>query len=130
MEDALVSYGGSVMAAKTERAIGAKVAAYRKAAGLTQEELAARLNLAYETISRLESGRNLPSLKRLEKVADALGVRLTDLIQVENPAPARSLSEKDRLIESFAKELRAESTEDIIFIRDIVRRIIRKVHRR
>ncbi|MDL2313545.1 helix-turn-helix domain-containing protein [Desulfovibrio sp. OttesenSCG-928-C14] len=55
---------------------------YRKTAGLSQEELGARLG--YETanyISCLEIGTRKPSVELLFKIAHALGVKPSELIQ-------------------------------------------------
>lgn len=49
--------------------------------GLTQDELAARLNTQQSSISRLESGRSKPRLGFLERVVDALGGVLKIQIQ-------------------------------------------------
>ena len=48
----------------------------RLAKGLTQEQLANLLNTKQESIARLESGRSLPSLSTVKKVAEALGAEL------------------------------------------------------
>jgi len=48
----------------------------RKAAGLTQKDLAARTGIAQADISRLENGNANPSLKTLQRLADGMGMRL------------------------------------------------------
>jgi transcriptional regulator with XRE-family HTH domain len=53
----------------------------RRAAGLSQTELGFRLRVASQEISRFESGRVCPRLTTLLRVARALEVPLTDLIQ-------------------------------------------------
>jgi len=52
----------------------------RNAAGLTQAELAERANLAFETISRIESGREPPSLWPAVSLADALSAPLDGIV--------------------------------------------------
>ncbi|OLT37680.1 hypothetical protein BJF79_29240 [Actinomadura sp. CNU-125] len=54
-----------------------------RALGLTQARLAELSGLDQPTISRLESGARIPPLPVLERVAEALGVRLT--IGIEKP---------------------------------------------
>lgn len=44
--------------------------------GLTQEQLAEKLNTKQESIARLESGGSLPSLSMVKKVAEALDAEL------------------------------------------------------
>ncbi|OYQ33746.1 transcriptional regulator [Niveispirillum lacus] len=45
-------------------------------AGLTQEELAARMQTSQSAIARLESGRTIPSARTLARFAKATGTRL------------------------------------------------------
>ena len=47
----------------------------RTAAGLSQQELAERMGTTQPFVARLESGRNLPSLRTLLKVAKATGTK-------------------------------------------------------
>ena len=48
----------------------------RRAAGLSQKELAERMGTAQANISRFESGNYNPSLAFLQKMADSLGKNL------------------------------------------------------
>ena len=48
----------------------------RKAAGLTQKELAMRTGIAQADISRLENGNANPSLRTLQRLAEGLGMKL------------------------------------------------------
>jgi transcriptional regulator with XRE-family HTH domain len=48
----------------------------RVRAGLTQEQLADRMETSQSVIARLESGRSRPSTQTLERVAAATGTRL------------------------------------------------------
>jgi len=57
--------------------ISASISRARIAAGLTQEQLAERLNTKQSAIARLEAGKRLPSLNYLSAIASALS---TDLI--------------------------------------------------
>lgn len=52
------------------------VIAARVQAGLTQEELAERMDTSQSAIARLESGRSKPSTQTLAKLAAATGTRL------------------------------------------------------
>jgi predicted nucleotidyltransferase/DNA-binding XRE family transcriptional regulator len=51
------------------------VAATRRAAGLTQAELAHRLGTTQAAVARLEGGHRDPTLRTLRKLADALGMK-------------------------------------------------------
>jgi predicted transcriptional regulator len=48
----------------------------RKAAGLTQKDLAARTGIAQADISKLENGNANPSLRTLQRLAEGLGMKL------------------------------------------------------
>src|ERR1700704_7049452 len=48
----------------------------RAAAGLTQEQLAKRMDTTQSVIARLESGRTRPSTQTLERLASATATRL------------------------------------------------------
>jgi transcriptional regulator with XRE-family HTH domain len=48
----------------------------RNRAGLTQRELARKMGTTQPVVARLESGRSRPSMRTLEKLADATGSRL------------------------------------------------------
>jgi transcriptional regulator with XRE-family HTH domain len=59
-----------------EFALAAEVAKARNRSGLSQAELARRMNTTQSTIARLESGRGRPSTRTLGRFADATGHRL------------------------------------------------------
>ncbi|MFN4073763.1 MAG: helix-turn-helix domain-containing protein [Thermus sp.] len=64
----------------TLKQIGARVLAYRKRIGLTQEELAEASNLHRSYVSQLERGLVNPSFQSLARIATALGVSVCDLL--------------------------------------------------
>ncbi|MGH4029672.1 helix-turn-helix domain-containing protein [Actinomycetota bacterium Odt1-20B] len=67
--------------------IGALVRARRRAASLSQAELAARSGTGQAAISRIESGRDTPTLQVLDRIATALGCTLTVSLDPEQPSP-------------------------------------------
>lgn len=60
---------------------GAFIAQLRKEQGLTQKELADRLNVTDKAVSKWETGKGFPDVKLLEPLAQALGVSLVELMQ-------------------------------------------------
>lgn len=58
-----------------EFAIARELIAARARAGLTQEEIAERMQTSQSTIARLESGRAMPSMRTLSRYAEATGSR-------------------------------------------------------
>ena len=59
-----------------EFALARAVIEARVTAGLTQEQLAQRMETTQSVIARLESGRTRPSTQTLERLATATGTRL------------------------------------------------------
>jgi ribosome-binding protein aMBF1 (putative translation factor) len=59
-----------------EFALARAVIGARVTAGLTQEQLAQRMDTTQSVIARLESGRTKPSTQTLERLATATGTRL------------------------------------------------------
>jgi len=60
--------------------IGARVRSRREAAGWSMRELAGRVGVSQPFISKLESGRLLPSVSTLYALAAALGTRPSELL--------------------------------------------------
>ena len=52
----------------------------RKKKGMTQEELAARLNVVRQTISKWEKGLSVPDAELLTKLAEILEVSVSQLL--------------------------------------------------
>lgn len=65
---------------KIAKRLGDAIARKRAERGLTQEEVAERLGVGNEAISRMERGVVLPTLARLFDFADALGCRIDELL--------------------------------------------------
>ena len=74
-------------ALEEEFALASAIIEARSRAGLTQEELAARMETSQSAIARLESGRMIPSGRTLKRFAKATGTRLR--ISFEPMRPAR-----------------------------------------
>ena len=60
--------------------IGERLRKLRKSAGLTQEELAERVDVHLNTISRWENGVDVPKTFKLKRLAEALHVSETELL--------------------------------------------------
>ncbi len=59
-----------------EFALAAAIIEARARSGLTQEQVAQRMNTTQTVVARLESGRSKPSTRTLERFAKATGARL------------------------------------------------------
>jgi ribosome-binding protein aMBF1 (putative translation factor) len=63
------------------RAVGENVRSARDAAGMTQAALSIKAEIDIPNISRIESGKHMPTLWTLNKLANALNVSLARLVQ-------------------------------------------------
>ena len=61
--------------------MGANIRKIRAEKRLTQKELCRRLRVDVSYFSNLENGRKNPTLATLDKIAKALGVRMTELVK-------------------------------------------------
>lgn len=69
------------MSKATRQLLGQRIRKLRKENGLTQERLALMVNIQQSYLSRLEAGDRNPSFDLLVKIADALGMTLSELFK-------------------------------------------------
>ncbi|MGH2853023.1 MAG: helix-turn-helix domain-containing protein [Solirubrobacteraceae bacterium] len=75
--------------ADADHALAAAIRRLRKERGLTQEELAHAAGVTFGTVSRLELAQGEPGWMTVRKIAQALGLTLSELgtaIDAEDPA--------------------------------------------
>lgn len=77
------SMGIPEMNALDER-LGRSISRHRKALGWTQAQLAERVSIQAETLSRIENGRKAPSLPLVGRLAKALELELHELLRLQN----------------------------------------------
>ena len=73
---------------------------FRKARGLTQEELAVRLNVVRQTVSKWEKGISVPDADTLQKLADILEVSVSQLLGGD---PEQSPQQRDEIAQQLAR---------------------------
>ena len=64
---------------------GAFIKAKRESLGLTQQDLSAKMNIDYQSISRLERGKVAPTLHWCYRLAEALEIELPTLLKDFSP---------------------------------------------
>ncbi|CAD7520588.1 transcriptional regulator [Aeromonas hydrophila] len=69
------------------KAVGRAIAYQRQQRGMTQEEVAERLQIGMEAVSRMERGIVVPTIVRLAELAQIFGCELTDLLRETSPRP-------------------------------------------
>lgn len=85
------------------------IKALRKAKGLSQEELAIKLSVVRQTVSKWEKGLSVPDAGMVIQIADALDTTVNTLLGEETPEPEEPESTKalaaklEVLNEQFAK---------------------------
>ena len=96
---------------------GAYISRLRKKADMTQSELAERLNLTRQAISKYECGDSFPDISILIEVAEVFGITLDELISSGHP------TEKEAAIlgsavegQDLCSELEKQSISDIVNI--------------
>lgn len=65
------------------RMINENIRKFRKAKGISQEEMAVKLNVVRQTVSKWENGRSVPDADVLMHMAELLGVSVSQLLGVE-----------------------------------------------
>lgn len=68
-----------IRSSKLAKCLGRNIAARRKQLAWTQDQLAERVEVDAETISRFERGAHLPSLPTLDRLASAMQVQIGEL---------------------------------------------------
>ena len=99
-----------------QKKIGSFFKELRKEKGLTQEQLAERLNVSGRTISRWETGNNMPDLDILIEIADFYKVDIRELIDGE-----RKSEKMDKEIEETVLKVADYSNEE-------KNRLMKKLH--
>lgn len=66
------------------------IKAFRKNRGLTQEELAIRVNVVRQTVSKWEKGLSVPDADMLQKIAEVLEVTVSQLLGEEKEVEHRN----------------------------------------
>ena len=82
--------------------------------GLTQEQLAARVGVEVETISRLERGVHSPSLSMLETLSGELNIAIANLLQEKEPEQ----TPESEIIATYLSKLKVK---DRLFLIDFVK---------
>lgn len=59
----------------------------RKANHMSQEELAEKVDVSRQTLSKWETGESLPDIEKCMLLADLFGVTLDDLVNFQSPEP-------------------------------------------
>ncbi|MDR2689524.1 MAG: helix-turn-helix domain-containing protein [Azoarcus sp.] len=92
-------------------AVGRAIARQRLRSGLTQEEVAERLGVGSEAISRIERGVVIPNIARLLEFATIFGCDAAELLTGASPRPDDQASRIGRLLATLEHPDRQMVTE-------------------
>ena len=98
-----------------KKTLGSFLAALRKANGLTQRELAEKLNVSDKTISRWERDEGTPDLALIPVIAELFGVTSDELLRGERkaageePSGAKGVKQRRRLLAASLSRYRNRS---------------------
>lgn len=98
---------------------GGYLSRLRKKADMTQAELADKLNLTIQDISRYENGDSFPEVTALREIADVFGIPLDTLIQSGGPTADEAKILRDMAV--GAEAVRAESISSIVGVAPLLR---------
>ena len=104
--------------------IGALIAELRKEKQLTQEQLGEKLGVSQKSISRWETGKNMPDISLLKPLSIELGISVSELIEGERNEGLEEKKEKyiEQVLE-YTIETRKDNSmlwNDINFITTVI----------
>jgi len=103
--------------------LGKRLAERRRAIGWTQDQLAERIGVDAETVSRFERGVTVPSLITLDKLASALRCRTAELLSESSIEPT------DQAVRMSA-QLTSLTSRDREFVVDHIKRLCDQLRKR
>lgn len=93
--------------------IGNRIRMYRKESGLTQEQLADKINVTKSRVSNWEQGINRPDADILADICRALNVSPSSLLDVR--LSADDLSDRERkVIQAYRNKTEVQQAVDIL----------------
>lgn len=108
--------------------IGEFLRELRKGKGLTQEQLAEQFNISRRSVSRWETGSNLPDLDILIEMSDYYGVELKEILNGERKGEKMNEELKETVLKvaEFSNEDKRKLTERMnkLFIAGLVAAVI------
>ena len=92
---------------------GEMIAERRRAMRMTQEELANKLGLSNDAVSRMENGRMAPKMSRFQDIADVLGCSVADLFRKADAKASDRAATMVGILEPLSDEAQ-EALVDIV----------------
>ncbi len=106
------------------RMIGKRIRSYRRAAKITQEELAGAIDCSVSYISHLERGKAHISVLRLIEIAECLKVDAGEILRGTTP------NTNDFLEPEFKSGISKMSDEEKMLLRELMQAVLNAAERR
>ena len=115
-----------------------KLYSLRKQKGLSQEELANRLNVSRQTISKWEVGDSTPDMEKLIALSDLFEISLDELVLDKKPTSIGEISAKTEIVSELKEKVLTDANKKnakkcmkisaiifgIIFLIDVISMIV------
>ncbi len=101
------------------RKFGKALSSLRKQADMTQNEIADRLNLSRQAISKYERGESFPDISVLVMIADMFSITLDELIGYGNPTKGESSILKNVAVGNT--DVIADSISDVVSLAPLLK---------
>ena len=88
--------------------MGRRLRKFRQEAGLSQDGLAELINVTFQQVQKYESGHTTLNILKLQHIADALKVQVSDFFDSVVVKNVRLTSEEDQLLQAFRSIKNAE----------------------
>ena len=99
--------------------VGLTIAKYRQQSGLTQNEVAEKLNIGYEAVSRMERGIVMPTVERLVELAEIFNCEAADLLTQSS----NRIEDQSAQIKSLLSDL---GEQDRLLLLDIITKLVNR----
>jgi len=76
--------------------LGSRIAEYRRAKGITQDQLAEYMGVSSQAVSKWENDLSCPDITLLPKLADYFGITIDKLLRGESSNTVQVVSERER----------------------------------
>lgn len=83
--------------------LGRMIRNFRQRAGLSQEVLAEKIGVTFQQIQKYESGYTTLNIIRLQQIALALNVSVSDFFDTTTPQQLSLTDQEERLLQAFRK---------------------------
>lgn len=100
-----------------KQALGLRIKEFRERNKLTQENLAEQVGIDSKHLSRIENGRNFPSLDTLEKLVLNLNISFQDLFQFDY------VENRDYMIEAIKTKILNMTDEKLKFVYKMIKEL-------